>query len=122
MTDHAKPDPAAAAEIFYDGTCPVCRREIAMWRKLTPEGMDWRDVSGPDEAAPDLSREDALARFHARRADGRLVSGARAFLALWRRHPVLRPLARVLETPPLIHLAEGGYLLFLRVRRLWRRA
>ncbi|MEO1689675.1 MAG: DUF393 domain-containing protein [Pseudomonadota bacterium] len=117
----AEGDPAAAAEVFFDGACPVCRREIAVYQGM--EGLDavaWRDVSAEDFAEADLDRDAALARFHARRADGEIVSGARAFLAVWRRSPRLRGLARLLERRPLVDGLELGYRGFLRLRRLWR--
>ena len=124
MTDVAQSpaDPARAAEVFYDGTCPLCRAEIAQYRRMRGgDGIAWRDVANGAPPA-DLDRETALARFHARRADGALVSGFRAFLAVWRVHPRLGPVARLLDRPPFVWIGEGAYRLFLRVRPLWRRA
>ncbi len=118
----ASHDPARAAEAFFDGGCPLCRAEIAQYREMRGgETVAWRDVSaGP---APDgLTRETALARFHVRRADGGLVSGFRAFLAIWRVNPRLAPLARLLDRAPFTWAGEAAYRLFLRVRPLWRRA
>jgi predicted DCC family thiol-disulfide oxidoreductase YuxK len=118
MTRHH--DPKAAAEVYYDGGCPICRREIAAYRRM--EGMAaavWRDVSA--EEVPGLDRTAALARFQARQADGRLVSGAAAFLAVWRLSPRLAPMARILDRTPFRQGLEVGYCGFLRVRPLWRR-
>ena len=123
MTDDARnPDPARAAEAFYDGGCPVCRAEIAQYRTMRGgDRIAWRDVSA--EPAPDgLDRATALARFHVRRADGALVSGFRAFMAIWRANPRLAPLARLLDRAPFAWAGEAAYLAFLRVRPLWRRA
>lgn len=123
MTDAASPrDPARAAEAFYDGGCPLCRAEIAQYRRMAGgETVDWRDVSAAEP--PDgLSRAAALARFHVRREDGGLVSGFRAFLAIWRANPRLAPLARFLDRAPFTWAGEAAYRLFLRVRPLWRRA
>lgn len=117
----ASKDPRAAAEIYYDGGCPICRREIAAYQRM--DGMEaaaWRDVAV--EQVTDLDRETALARFHARRADGTLVSGAEAFLAVWRLSPRLAPVARLLDRTPFRQALELGYRGFLRVRPLWRRA
>ena len=124
MTETLRPaDPSAAAEIFYDGACPLCRREIAAYRGMAGVGeATFTDVSGPDAPPPGLTREAALARFHVRTADGRLVSGARAFLAVWRRSPRLARLARALDRRPVTDLLELGYRLFLRLRPLWRSA
>ena len=117
MTAH---DPKRAAEVYFDGGCPVCSREIAIYRKrMKTADIDWNDVSQTD-AAPDLSREDAMARFHIRQSDGTLVSGARAFLALWRNDRRLAIAARVLDRRPFIWALEIGYAFFLRIRPLWR--
>jgi predicted DCC family thiol-disulfide oxidoreductase YuxK len=123
MTDRTRmtQDPAAAREVFYDGACPLCRAEIAQYRRMRgAEAIGWRDVAA-GEAPPEIGPEAALARFHARRADGALVSGFRAFLAVWRANPRLAPVARLLDRPPFTWGGEAAYRLFLLVRPLWRR-
>jgi predicted DCC family thiol-disulfide oxidoreductase YuxK len=109
--------------VFYDGGCPVCSREVQFYRNR--EGADffaWVDVARADEAllGPGLSRDEALARMHVRRADGTIVSGAAAFAEIWRGMPGLRWLGMLLGVPPFGVLAELGYQLFLRARKLWR--
>ncbi len=115
-------DPAAAAEVFYDGACPLCRAEIAQYRRMNgADAICWRDVAA-GEAPPETTPAAALARFHARRGDGRLVSGFAAFLAVWRAYPRLAPVARLMDRQPFLWLGEAAYRLFLRVRPLWRPA
>ena len=114
-------DPKRAVEVYYDGACPVCSREISFYQKRMTEGdVAWRDVAADTAPAPDLTRDAALARFHIRQSDGALVSGARAFLALWRNDRRLAPLARLLDRRPFIWALELGYTAFLRLRPLWR--
>ena len=121
MTDsRLQNDPACAAEVFFDGACPLCRAEIDAYRGM--RGGDliaWRDVAA-GEAPAEIGREAALARFHVRRADGQLVSGFRAFLAVWRVNGTLAPVARLLDRPPFVWAGEAAYRLFLRLRPLWR--
>ena len=119
------PTDQPAARVYYDGACPVCTREIAQYRAARgADAIDFVDVSAcpPDALGADLSREAALARMHVRLADGRLVSGAAAFAALWGALPGFAWLARIAALPGAMTAMEAGYLLFLRVRRLWRRA
>lgn len=120
----------ASPTVYYDGACPVCSREIAMYqRQAGGDAVCWVDASRCDEtafAAPDgqgagLTREAALARMHVRRADGMLVSGAAAFVALWAALPRTAWLARWLGWPPVLAVLEVGYRGFLWVRRAWRR-
>ena len=109
--------------VYYDGGCPVCSREIGFYRhRQGGESFTWVDVTQASEAAlgPGLSRQAALDRMHVRRADGTVVDGAAAFVEIWRGMPGLRWLGLLLGIPPFSTLAEFGYRIFLRARRLWR--
>jgi predicted DCC family thiol-disulfide oxidoreductase YuxK len=111
--------------VFYDGGCPLCRREIAHYQRQNGAGaVQWVDVSACDAAAlgADLDRGAALARMHLREADGRLVDGAAAFVGIWRRLPAYAWLARAAQWPLVLRAMDLGYTLFLRLRRLWRPA
>lgn len=107
------------ATVYYDGACPLCSREIAMYRRL--DGADrlrWVDITtaSPQELGGDLTREQALARFHVRDERGQLVAGGAGFVAIWGRLPGLRWLARLAARPPLSWLLEPAYRAFLRFR------
>lgn len=106
--------------VYYDGACPVCRREIGFYQRRTGGDVAYCDVATEACPAPDLGREQALQRFHVRLPDGGLVSGAAAFLALWRATPGLRLPARLLSAAPVVALLDVAYGGFLRLRRLWR--
>jgi predicted DCC family thiol-disulfide oxidoreductase YuxK len=109
--------------VWHDGACPLCRREIALMRRLDRRrAIRFVDVSTADDAACPTDRADLLARFHARE-DGRLLSGAAAFAAMWRAIPLLRPLRLAARSPIVLALLERLYRAFLRVRpRLQRLA
>ena len=101
--------------VWHDGTCPLCQREIALMRRLDRRGaIHFVDASDPDGTCP-IDRRAMLARFHARE-DGRLLSGAAAFAAMWRAIPLLRPLGIAARNRHVLALLERAYLLFLRVR------
>lgn len=107
---------ACADTVHYDGACPVCSREIAMYQR-EPGGQDirWIDVTRCDaEALGDgLTREAALARLHLRSGDGRLVSGAAAFTGMWRQLPRWRWLGRLFGSGWRLSLLEFVYRAFL---------
>jgi predicted DCC family thiol-disulfide oxidoreductase YuxK len=105
--------------VYHDGACPLCAAEIALYRRA--EGSDavaFLDVADPG-ARPgvDLPRDRALARFHVREADGRLLSGAAAFAALWRTLPGWRWLGILVGQRWLLPVAELAYR-----ARIWRRS
>ena len=102
--------------VWHDGNCPLCRREIALMRRLDWRGaIDFVDVSRPPTVNCPINPADLLARFHASE-DGRLLSGAAAFAAMWRAIPLLRPLGLAARAPWLLAMLERLYVLFLRFR------
>jgi predicted DCC family thiol-disulfide oxidoreductase YuxK len=107
--------------VWYDGECPLCRREIALMRRLDRRrAIQFVDLAQDGAACP-LDRTLLLARLHAEE-DGRMLSGAAAFAAMWRAIPILRPLGLAARTPWVLALLERSYVAFLRVRPLLQRA
>jgi len=112
-------------QVYYDGGCPVCSREIDMYRaRPGADAFKWVDIhlAEQEQLGPGLSRNQALARMHVRLSDGTLLSGAAAFGAIWRHLPGLRWLGRAMLLPAILAIAEVAYRGFLVVRRLWRSA
>ncbi len=122
MTGEAKTERASdgAAVVYFDGSCPLCTLEIGHYRaQAEGTGLTFVDVADPDNLpGDDLSQSDAMARFHVRRPDGTLLSGARAFVAVWETLPRWRWAARVARLPGVVPLMELGYRAFLPVRPL----
>jgi predicted DCC family thiol-disulfide oxidoreductase YuxK len=108
--------------VWFDGGCPLCRREIALIRRLDRRrAIEFVDVSHGGDASCPLDRSALLARFHARE-NGEVLSGAAAFAAMWRAIPVLRPLGLAARTPFVLAALEFLYGGFLRVRPALQRA
>lgn len=114
-------DPALT--VYFDGACPLCSAEIGHYAGLAgSERLCFVDVSAPDaQTGPDLPREAAMARFHVRRADGRLLSGAPAFAAIWEQVPAWRHAARFARLPGAMRVLDLFYRLFLPARPLLSR-
>lgn len=122
------PDPAVESDspatltVLYDGECPLCRREIAMARRLAGQSEDsalcFIDISPRADAAGAFAAERSrlMARFHVQQADGSRLDGAAAFVAMWERLPGWRWLARLAKLPGVLMLMEWSYRGFLRVR------
>ena len=116
-------DPRAATRVFYDGGCPLCRREIGWYRgKRGAEQIDWVDVSGDaDVDVPEgLTHEDLMLRFTVQRRDGVTARGAAGFVAVWRALPGTAFVARLADNPLVVGIGEVLYRLMLKVRPLWR--
>jgi predicted DCC family thiol-disulfide oxidoreductase YuxK len=102
--------------VWHDGGCPLCRREIALMRRLDRRGsIQFIDVTTAQETACPIDPAVLLMRFHACE-DGVLLSGAAAFAAMWRAIPFLRPLGLAARTPMVLAALEVCYRIFLRFR------
>ncbi len=111
---------------MFDGSCPLCRREVAVYQSMAPlQTVSWQDVS---QDAANLSQTEQaryMARFHVRLADGRVLSGAAAFVALWLVMPGWRWLGRIGRLPGVTPVLERAYRGFLHLRpflQRWARA
>ncbi|MBK1734153.1 hypothetical protein CKO15_02415 [Halorhodospira abdelmalekii] len=81
--------------VFFDGQCPVCRREIALYQRLDrAAAIEWRDLHEPDALeGTALTWEEAMQRFHCKDRDGTLYGGVAAFTVVWSYLPYWRWLA-----------------------------
>jgi predicted DCC family thiol-disulfide oxidoreductase YuxK len=101
--------------IWFDGSCPLCSGEIALMQRL-----DWRgrisfvDLADNATHCP-INRETMLLQLHALE-QGKMLSGAAAFAAMWRVIPLLRPLGLLARNKMVLRGLEWLYIRFLRVR------
>ena len=104
--------------VFFDGSCPLCRAEIGYYRRKDQAGaLCFVDVSETGAATPEgITQQRALERFHVRARDGRVLSGAAAFVEVWTRLPKWRWAARAASLPGALAALELGYQMFLPVR------
>jgi predicted DCC family thiol-disulfide oxidoreductase YuxK len=104
--------------VYFDGLCPLRRAEIGHYgRQDTENSLRFVDVSKTTATLPVfLTQQQAMKRFHVLAGNGRLVSGATAFVDVWRRLPRWRWAARVASLPEAMTILEFGYRLFLPVR------
>lgn len=97
---------------YYDGGCPLCSKEIAHYRRVDrAERIRWIDLTTDAEAlsAVGLDVATAMRRLHVRDADGRLLSGVPAFVAIWQQLPGYRSLARVVTALRLSRPLDWAY-------------
>lgn len=88
----------ARPTVFYDGDCPLCRREIAHYRRMdSRERLHWVDaVNEPETLAEHgLSLERAMTELHVLDGAGRWQRGVDAFMVIWQHLPAYRWLAKL---------------------------
>ncbi len=104
--------------VYFDGSCPLCTAEINLYASKIGAGeIHLVDVSSEcANLRSDLTVEDAMSRFHVRKANGELLSGAIAFAEIWRIVPGWKWAFRLARIPGVLPIIEFSYRAFLVVR------
>ena len=105
-------------EVFYDGDCPLCMREIRMLRRKDRAAkIVFTDIAAPDfdPASVDTTMADLMAKIKGRLPDGSWIEGVEVFRQLytaigWRR------VVAITRVPGISHLLSLGYRWFARNR------
>lgn len=77
---------AAEVEVFYDGECPLCMREIAMLRRLDRRArIRFTNIADADfhPSSVGLDRATLMAKIHGRLPNGKLIEGVEVFRRLY---------------------------------------
>ncbi|MBE0568144.1 MAG: CIA30 family protein [Deltaproteobacteria bacterium] len=111
-------------EVFYDGACPLCMREVRWLRRRDQQKrIRFVDIaaSGFDVREAGVSREALMDRIHGRLPDGTIIEGVEVFRRLYA--SVGFPfLSRISRLPGITEMLDLGYSWFARNRlRLTRR-
>ena len=103
-------------EIFFDGQCPLCRREIDWVRRRDKQcRMIFTDIAD-SKFQPDKVPLDRLMReIHGRHADGRVVTGVEVFREIYQRIG-FAPLVAMTRWPILRSFLDWLYRGFAFVR------
>ena len=73
-------------EVFFDGDCPLCRREINFLQRRDKKGaIRFTDIAEPrfDAGTFDMTQGDFMAQIRGRMPDGRFISGVEVFRQLY---------------------------------------
>jgi predicted DCC family thiol-disulfide oxidoreductase YuxK len=107
-------------EVFYDGDCPLCVREIDMLRhRDRHERIRFTNIAanGFDAGSVGVSPKALMARIHGRLPDGTMIDGVEVFRRLYAavgfEHAV-----RLSRLPGFAPILDAVYDAFAK-RRLW---
>lgn len=105
-------------EVFFDGDCPLCKREIDWLRtRDKKQRVKFTDIADPEFDAGSLGKtqSELMARIHGRLPNGSWIEGVEVFRRLysavglsWLVAPTRLPLVR--------NLLDLGYRIFARYR------
>ncbi len=110
--------PSHQLEVFYDGDCPLCNREITQLRRWDKQDrILFTNIAASDFEPSPLGKtyDELMAKMHVRLADGAWVVGVEAFRRLY--EAVGFKWLTTMSRLPLVSQALNlGYSLFARNR------
>lgn len=122
MTAARTPPPTSyTVEVFFDGDCPLCRREIELLRSLDQRrSIRFTDISDPgfDAIGLGVEHDRLMAEIHGRLPDGQWIRGVETFRQLYEAVG-FGWLVAVTRWPGIRHLLDTGYRVFARNRLRW---
>lgn len=101
-------------EVFFDGDCPLCAREIAFLRARDRSNrIRFTDIAAPgfEPEALGLDRDALMARIHGRLPDGSTIEGVEVFRRLYTAIG-LGPVVALTRLPGLRALLDAAYATF----------
>lgn len=105
-------------EVFFDGDCPLCRREIAMLKHWDRQArIRFTDIAREDFDAAEagIPFDRLMAEIHGRLPDGSIITGVEVFRRLYGAVG-FRWLVALTRWPGIAWLLDGAYRLFARNR------
>lgn len=96
-------------EIYYDGACPLCRREMRFAKRLDPRGvrLKFTDIAASDFGGVEVDHGTLVRTIHARR-DGEMITGVEVFRAIYTRFG-FGPLMWLTRLAPVAWVLEAVY-------------
>ena len=111
--------------VFFDGACPLCRREVGIYKKLVDKEnsaneINWVDISQSQEELNQegIIYEDAMRLIHIKDESGIHQVGLEGMLTLWDKIPYYRYISRGIRHLPITHPLLARVYEFLAKHRM----
>ena len=97
-------------KVYYNKSCSICKAEINLYKRQNIKDIEWVDITNNLIAEKDTSKNNRtlLRRLHVEE-NGKIFSGAKAFLLVWKKIPKYKFLYIVLKLPIVFNLFSFFY-------------
>lgn len=105
-------------EVFYDGECPLCLREIKLLRRLDRKHrIRFSDIADPSFSPTTygMAMKDFMDEIQGRLPSGEWITGVEVFRRLYATVG-LKPIVSLTRLPGISHGLEFGYRVFAKNR------
>ena len=116
----------AQLEVLYNAECPICRREIEHYKRISGDELAYVEITAETAADWGLSEDQAAKQLHVR-CGAQISVGVEAFVAIWRQLPYFWILVPIVNFKPIKAISSVVYrrclapLLFAAHKRRRRR-
>ena len=97
-------------KVYFNNSCKICKTEIDLYKKEKIDEIDWVDITNNELAEKETSKDSKqlLRRLHVKK-DGKIFSGAEAFLLVWKNIPKYKFLYSIFRLPIIFQLFSLVY-------------
>tara|TARA_B100000902_G_C27115833_1_gene816039 strand:+ start:300 stop:656 length:357 start_codon:yes stop_codon:yes gene_type:complete len=97
-------------KVYFNNSCKICKAEIDIYKKEKIKDINWVDISNNRAAELETNKNDKqlLRRLHVEK-NGRIFSGAKAFLLIWKNIPKYKFLYSILSLPIIFQIFSIFY-------------
>ena len=75
-------------KVYFNNSCKICKAEIDLYKKEKIQEIEWIDITNNELAKKETSKnsKELLRKFNVKENE-KVIEGAEAFLALWKKMP-----------------------------------
>ncbi len=97
-------------EVYFNNSCKICKAEIDLYKKEQVNEINWIDITNNKAARIETNKnnKELLRRIHVKK-DGKIFSGAEAFLIVWKNIPKYKILYSIFRLPIIFQMFSVLY-------------
>jgi len=97
-------------KVYFNNSCDICKAEINLYKKQDVQDIEWVDITNNKNAELETQKNDKtlLRRLHVKDGNN-IISGAEAFLLVWKKIPKYKFLYKFFKTPIIFNLFSFFY-------------
>ena len=97
-------------KVYFNNSCKICKAEIDLYKKEKIDQINWIDITNNKKAKIETNKnyKQLIRRLHVEK-DGKIFSGAKAFLLVWKNIPKYKILYSIFSLPIIFQIFSISY-------------